>query len=85
MEALVALVLAITQVLKSWVKTWFKIPDEQWRPWMSVTLSFLTSVGVVLYRTSQTGAAITLNTLGSVLAVFALANGAKKIISKVKR
>lgn len=85
MEALVALVLAITQVVKSWLKSWFKIPDEQWQKWMSVLLSLFVSVGVIVYTEMKAGTGIDLNDLWTVLAVFALANGAKKIINKLKK
>lgn len=85
MEALVALVLAITQVGKSWIKSWFKIPDEQWQPWMSVILSFVASIGVVAYTEMKAGTGIDLNDLWTVLGAFALANGAKKIITTLKK
>jgi len=81
-EAIVALVVTITQVAKSWIKTWFKLSDVQWRPWFSVALSALATVGVVLYDAG--GAAINLDLLWKIVLVFALANGAKKIVNSLK-
>jgi len=39
LEAIVALVVALTQTVKSWIKNWFNISDENWRGWYSVLLS----------------------------------------------
>ena len=80
--ALVALAIAVTQLGKSWLQSWFK--DLEWKSWMSVALSFLVSFGVVLYTALKSGIPINLSLVWVAFSVFALANGAKKLISKVK-
>jgi hypothetical protein len=84
MEAIVALVLAVTQTVKSWIKSWFNIPDEKWKKWFSVALSFLVSVGVVVYDALKTGAGLNLELIWTIIGAFALANGAKKLINTVR-
>jgi len=84
MEALVALVVATTQVVKSWIKSWFNISDEQWKSWFSVVLSLLVSAGVVAYVELKAGTGIGLDDLWTALAAFALANGAKKVLGTLK-
>lgn len=83
-EALVALVITVTQLGKSWIKTWFKISDEQWKPWFSVALSLFAAAGVVIYDAIKSGAGVNLDLIWTAIAVFALANGAKKIINTLK-
>ena len=80
--ALLALVLAGTQLGKSWLQSWFK--NLEWKSWMSVALSFLVSIGVVLYTAINTQVPITLELAWVIVSVFALANGAKKLINVVK-
>ena len=84
MEALVALVVTITQVGKSWIKSWFKLRDDQWQPWFSVVISLVVAGGVVVYDALKTGAAINLELVWLALGAFALANGAKKVIAGLK-
>lgn len=85
MEAIVALVVAITQLGKSWIKTWFSIADEQWKKWYSVAVSFVASVGVVIYDAMEIShVPVNLKLLLTAFVAFALANGAKKIISTLK-
>lgn len=84
MEALVALIVTITQVGKSWIKSWFKIADDQWKPWFSVAISLVAAAGVVVYDALKTGAAINLDLIWVAIAAFALANGAKKVIATLK-
>lgn len=85
MEAIVALVVTVTQVGKSWIKSWFKIPDEDWKPWFSVLVSFLAAAGVVIYDALKSGNGLNIGLIWTALAAFALANGAKKIISSVSK
>ena len=84
MEAIVALVITITQLGKSWLKTWFKISDDQWLQWYSVVLSLFVSAGVVVYNAVKSGVTLNLELLWTALGAFALANGAKKIITTLK-
>ena len=84
MEALVALIVTITQVGKSWIKSWFKIADDRWKPWFSVAISFVAAAGVVVYDALKTGAAVNLDLVWVALGAFALANGAKKVIASFK-
>lgn len=79
---LVALVLTVTQVAKSWLQKWF--PKLNWQAWMSVALSFLTSIGVVVYTSSEVGIPLTLESLWIVFGIFAIANGGKKLIGTLK-
>ena len=79
---LVALAIAVTQLGKSWLQSWFK--NLEWKSWMSVVLSFLVSIGVVLYTAINTQVPITLELAWVIVSVFALANGAKKLINVVK-
>lgn len=82
-EALVVLVLTITQLGKGWVKTWFKLDKLQ--SWMVVALSFLVSAGVVGYSYIKAGTPFEFVTyIGVVFSVFALANGGKKLLSSLK-
>jgi hypothetical protein len=81
-EALVALVLSFTQVGKSWLQSWFK--NLVWKQWMSVVLSLVVSAGVVLYNASENQIPINMDLLWVVLTVFALANGAKKVLGGLK-
>jgi len=80
--ALVALAIAVTQLGKSWLQSWFS--NLEWKSWMSVVLSFLVSIGVVLYTAIKTQVPITLELVWVIVSVFALANGAKKLINVVK-
>jgi len=80
--ALVALAVAVTQLGKSWLQSWFK--NLEWKSWMSVVLSFLVSIGVVFYTAIKTQVPITLELAWVIVSVFALANGAKKLINVVK-
>ena len=80
--ALVALAVAVTQLGKSWLQSWFK--GLEWKSWMSVVLSFLVSIGVVFYTAIKTQVPITLELAWVIVSVFALANGAKKLINVVK-
>jgi len=84
LEAIVALVVALTQAVKSWIKTWFHIPDTSWRKWYSVLLSFFVSCGVAVYAAINAGEAIGWNVLWVAVAAWALANGAKKLLNTVK-
>lgn len=84
MEAIVALVVTITQLGKSWIKTWFKIADDQWKSWFSVVISFFAAAGVVAYDAIKAGESINLDLIWVAISAFALANGAKKIISGLK-
>lgn len=84
MEAIVALVVTITQLGKSWIKTWFKISDDQWKSWFSVVISLFAAGGVVLYDAIKSGAAVNLELIWTAIAAFALANGAKKILAGLK-
>lgn len=81
-EALVALVLVVTQVAKSWIQKW--IPKLDWKAWMAVALSFLASYGVVYYNIIKNELAFEVwpfITLG--FTVFALANGGKKLLNSI--
>lgn len=81
-EALVALVLVVTQVTKSWLQKWFATLD--WKAYMTVILSFLASYGVVYYnivKNELTFEAWSFITLG--FTVFALANGGKKLLNSI--
>jgi len=84
MEAIVALVVTVTQVGKSWIKSWFKLSDEQWQPWFSVVISLVVAGGVVVYDAWKSNAGINFDLLWVALAAFALANGAKKVIATLK-
>ena len=84
MEAIVVLVVTITQLGKSWLKTWLSIPGDQWKKWYSVIVSLVVSFGVVIYNAARTGAAFNLDLLWVALGAFALANGAKKIVGTLK-
>ena len=84
MEAIVALVVTATQVGKSWIKSWFKISDDQWQPWFSVAISLVVAGGVVVYDALKTGAGVNFDLVWTALAAFALANGAKKVIASLK-
>ena len=84
MEALVALIVTITQVGKSWIKSWFKIANDQWKPWFSVAISLVAAAGVVVYGALEAGVAISLDLIWVAIAAFALANGAKKVIATLK-
>jgi len=79
---LVALAIAVTQLGKSWLQSWFK--NLEWKSWMSVVLSFLVSIGVVLYTALKTQVPITLELVWVIVSVFALANGAKKLLGTLK-
>lgn len=81
MEAMVALVLAGTQVANSWIQSWFNVVLAKWH---KVVVSLFASVGVVLYTLLKAGDQITADAIFTALAVFALANGAKKLINKVR-
>lgn len=79
-EVLVALVLLVTQVSKSWIQEWFA--RLNWKAWMSVALSFLASYGVVFYNLMENQ--LTFDLWPFVVrgfAVFALANGGKKLLN----
>lgn len=81
-EALVALVLVVTQVGKSWIQKWLDKLD--WKAWMTVILSLLVSYGVVYYNIVDNELAFVLwpfLTLG--IKVFVLANGGKKLLNSV--
>ena len=80
--ALVALAIAVTQLGKSWLQSWFK--NLEWKSWMSVVLSFLVSIGVVLYTALKTQVPINLELVWVIVSVFALANGAKKLLGTLK-
>jgi hypothetical protein len=80
-EALVALVLSVTQVAKSWLQNWFK--QLEWKAWMSVVLSLLVTAGVVLYDALKNGIPINLDLIWIMVTVFALANGAKKLLGTI--
>lgn len=81
-EALVALVLVVTQVAKSWLQKW--IPKLDWKAYMTIILSFLASYGVVYYNITKNELTFELwsfVTLG--FTVFALANGGKKLLNSL--
>ncbi len=81
-EALVALVLVVTQVAKSWIQKWFT--KLEWKPFMAVILSFIASYGVVYYNIAKNELTFELwafATLG--FTVFALANGGKKLLNSI--
>ena len=81
-EALVALVLVVTQVAKSWLQKWFAQLD--WKAWMTIALSFIASYGVVYYNIVKSELTLELwsfVTLG--FTIFALANGGKKLLNRV--
>ena len=81
-EALVALVLIVTQVGKSWIQKW--IPKLDWQGWMTIALSFLASYGVVFYNINKNGLEFepwSFVTLG--FSVFMLANGGKKLLNSI--
>ena len=83
-EALVALVLVVTQVVKSWVQQWFK--SLEWKAYMTVILSLLASYGVVYYNIAKNELTFefwAFVTLG--FTVFALANGGKKLLNSVAK
>ena len=84
LDAIVALVITITQLGKSWLKTWFKISDDQWQKWYSVLLSLFVSAGVVIYDAVKSGATLNFELFWTALGAFAIANGAKKIITTLK-
>lgn len=81
-EALVALVLVVTQVAKSWAQKWFV--KLEWKPFMTIVLSLLASYGVVYYNivknelTFELWAFVTLG-----FTIFALANGGKKLLNSI--
>ncbi|MHA1225212.1 MAG: hypothetical protein ACTSPV_00550 [Candidatus Hodarchaeales archaeon] len=85
LETIVALVVALTQTIKSWLKNWLNIPDENWRGWYSVLLSFFVSIGVAVYAALKSGYNINFNVLLVAIAAWALANGAKKILNSVRK
>jgi len=85
LEAIVALVVALTQTVKSWIKNWFNIPDENWRGWYSVLLSFFVALGVVIYSALKTGYGLNFNVFLVAVAAWALANGAKKVLNSVRK
>jgi len=85
LEALVALVVTLTQTIKSWLKNWFNIPDENWRGWYSVLLSFFVSIGVAVYTALKSGYGIDFNVLLVAIAAWAIANGAKKVLNSVRK
>ena len=81
-EALVALVLVVTQVAKSWLQKW--LPKLDWKAYMTIILSFLASYGVVYYNIAKNDLTFEIwsfVTLG--FTVFALANGGKKLLNSV--
>lgn len=81
-EALVALVLIVTQVSKSWLQQWFA--SLEWKAYMTIVLSFLVSYGVVYYNIMNNALTFELwpfATLG--FTVFALANGGKKLLNSM--
>jgi len=80
--ALVALAVAVTQLGKSWLQSWFS--SLEWKSWMSVVLSFFVSIGVVLYTALKTQVPINLELVWVIVSVFALANGAKKLLGTLK-
>jgi len=80
--ALVALAIAVTQLGKSWLKSWFQ--KLEWKSWMSVLLSFFASAGVVLYTALKSQIPINLELVWVIISVFALANGAKKLVNTLK-
>lgn len=73
-------VLAVTQVIKDMLRNRDVNVVGGW----AVFLSFLCSVGVVLYFLLSAGTAITWNALWLLVQVFALANGGKKLLSSIK-
>ncbi len=85
LEAIVALVVALTQTVKSWIKNWFNISDENWRGWYSVLLSFFIALGVAIYAALKTGYGLNFNVFLVAVAAWALANGAKKVLNSVRK
>ncbi|NVM21411.1 MAG: hypothetical protein HWN68_06490 [Desulfobacterales bacterium] len=78
--AMVAVVLLATQFIKDILKGWkIRIKGAG-----AILLSFLVSIGVVLYFYIKTGTPITAEAIWILVSVFGLANGGKKIISKLK-
>lgn len=78
--AMVASVLLATQFIKDVLKSW-KI---QIKGAGAILLSFIISIGVVLYFYLKTGTPITLESIWILASVFGLANGGKKLLSKLK-
>jgi len=83
-EAIVVIVIALTQTIKSWFKNWFNIPDAAWRGWYSVILSFFVSIGVAIYAALKTGQGLSLGLIWVAIAAWALANGGKKLLNTLK-
>ena len=78
-EVLVALVLVITQLAKEWLKK-LNVGSILSNEWAVVLLSLVVTVGVVIYKSNAAGIPLTLSSLWTVVAVFAIANGGKKLI-----
>jgi|GEM_PF-5570834 len=78
--AMVAVVLLATQFIKEILKGWGLNVVKG----LSVLLSFLVSIGVVLYFYLKTGTPITAEAIWILVSVFGLANGGKKLLSKLK-
>ena len=76
---MVAIVLAVTQFAKGTLKDWGLNVVGGW----AILLSFLCSIGVVLYFVLSTGIPITWNSLWILVQVFALANGGKKLLNSI--
>lgn len=82
-EALVILVLTITQLAKGWIKTWFKV--EKLEGWHVVLLSFVVSAGVVGHSYNQAGTPFVLFPYAwTVFSVFMMANGGKKLLRSLR-
>jgi len=84
-EQMVAMVLLITQLIKEWIREKNIFPGVNIKSWFVVLISFLTSIGVVIYNTlEKLHEPLTFGIILTIIFVFGYANAGKKLLNIFK-